>query len=86
MLPAHNPECANRESWIKSPKRTEGIFSSGEQKLLVEVCEEYKHIITTQKGNTVTINKKQGENKIADLLNACVVLSLTFKFNIDLRF
>jgi hypothetical protein len=38
----------------KGPSR---IFSRGEQKLLVEVYEKYKHIIT-EKGNT------------ADLLNA----------------
>ena len=35
------------------------IFSIGEQKLLVEVYEEYKHIIS-QKGNNVTINKNGG--------------------------
>ena len=35
-------------------KGPSGIFSSGEQELLVEVYEEHKHIIT-QKGNTVTI-------------------------------
>ena len=53
MEPAQNPEC---ESWIKCPKRTERIFSSGEQKLVVEVYEETKHMIT-QRGNTVTITK-----------------------------
>jgi hypothetical protein len=39
----------------KGPGR---IFSSGEQKLLVEVYEEYKHIVT-QKGNNLTINKNR---------------------------
>jgi hypothetical protein len=34
------------------------MFSRGEQKLLVEVYEEYKHIIN-QKGNNVTINKNR---------------------------
>ena len=38
--------------------RTERDLSSGEQKLLVEVYEEYKHVIT-QKGNTVTITKNR---------------------------
>ena len=52
-------------------KGPSGIFSSGEQKLLVEVYEEYKHI-ATQKGNTVTINKYREAiwQKIANLLNA----------------
>jgi hypothetical protein len=39
-------------------KGPSGIFSSGEPKLLVEVYEEYKHIIT-QKGNTGTIHKNR---------------------------
>ena len=33
-----------------------GIFFGSEKKMLVEVYEEYKHIIT-QKGNTVTLIK-----------------------------
>ena len=41
-----------------SEKDSSGIFSSGEQKLLVEVYEEYKHI-ATQKGNKLTINKNR---------------------------
>ena len=54
----NQPRTVNVESWIKCPKRTERGLSSGEQKLLVGVYEEYKHIIT-QKRNTVTINKKK---------------------------
>jgi hypothetical protein len=52
----------------KGPNR---IFSSGEQKLLVEVNEEYKDIIT-QKGTTVTIHRYREATwqKIADRLNA----------------
>jgi hypothetical protein len=40
---------------------TSGIFSGGEQKLLVEVYEEYKHryFFSTQNGNNVTINKNR---------------------------
>ena len=44
---------------------------SGKQKLIVEVYEEYNHIIT-QKGNTVTINKNRDAawQIIANRLNA----------------
>ena len=53
-----------------SEKARARFFSSGEQKLLVEVYEEYKHIIT-QKGNTVSINKNRDAawQIIADRLN-----------------
>ena len=51
----NQPRTVNVESWIKCPKRG---LSSGEQKLLVGVYEEYKHIIT-QKRNTVSINLKK---------------------------
>jgi hypothetical protein len=60
---------SNHESNVR--KGQSGILSSGEQKLLVEVYEEYKHIIT-QKGNTVTINKNREAawQKKRHLLNA----------------
>jgi hypothetical protein len=52
-----NRECRNHGSNVR--KGPSGIFSRGEQKLLVEVYEDkYKHIIT-QKGNTVTIYKNR---------------------------
>ena len=60
----NQPRMSTHESNVR--KGQSGILSSGEQKLLVEVYEEYKHIIT-QKGNTVTINKYK---EIAGLLNA----------------
>ena len=53
----NRPRIVNVESWIKCPKRTERDLDLHKQKLLVEVNEEYKHTIT-EKGNTVTINKK----------------------------
>ncbi|XP_059925000.1 uncharacterized protein LOC132470405 isoform X1 [Gadus macrocephalus] len=55
----------------RSEKARAGFFSSGEQKLLIEVYEDYKHIIT-QKGNTIIINKNRDAawQVIADRLNA----------------
>ena len=52
----NQPRTVNVESWLKCPKRTERGLSSGKQKLLVGVYEEYKHIIAKKK-HTVTINK-----------------------------
>ena len=54
----NQPRTVNVESWIKCPKRTKRDLSRGEQKLLVEVYEEYKHIITSKR-NAVTIDKNR---------------------------
>ena len=37
----NQPRTVNVKSWIKCPKSTKWDLSSGEQKLLVEVYEEY---------------------------------------------
>ena len=79
-----SPKPCISNHWSNVRKGPSGIFSSGKQKLLVEVYEEHKHIIT-QKGNTVTINKYREAiwQKNAHLLNAWVLLSLTY-FNLIL--
>jgi hypothetical protein len=56
MLTRNVTRSVKAESLSNVRKGPSGIFSRGELKLLVEVYEVYKHIIT-QKGNIVTINK-----------------------------
>ena len=69
-----SPEYAIVENAImsKKDKKTRAdFFNSAEQKLLVELYEEYRNAIT-RKGNTVAIVKARDMawQKIADRLNA----------------